>query len=140
DQHVGQQGVTAHQVELLEDDADVATQRLAVCAYAAVSLGSPSEQGVAPGGAAVHALDAADEAEQRRLAGAGGTDEPHHLALADREVDAVQHGLPAESLADARERDRHAWPPLASTRLLPAPEALQGADDSMMTGGGRFCC
>src|SRR3546814_27549 len=65
------------------------------------------------GGTAVHALEPADEADEGRLAGARGADEADHLALADLELDVVQHGLPAEGLADARKRDDgHAAGPL----------------------------
>src|SRR3546814_1866759 len=112
-QHVGQQREAVHQVELLENDADVAAPGLGLRAEAAVGLGLWAEQRDAAGGTAVHALEPADEADEGRLAGARGADEADHLALADLELDVVQHGLPAEGLADARKRDDgHAAGPL----------------------------
>src|SRR3546814_3514515 len=83
-------------VELLENDADVPAPGLGLPAGAAVGLGLLAEQRDAAGGTAVHALEPADEADEGRLAGARGADEADHLALADLELDVVQHGLPAE--------------------------------------------
>ncbi len=45
-------------------------------------------------------LEAGDHPEQRRLAAARGADEDHELAVADREVDAVDHLGRAEALDD----------------------------------------
>ena len=51
--------------------------------------------------AAVRGLEAADEVEDRRLAGAVRADEPEDLALVQRQVDVAHRGDAAEPLAQS---------------------------------------
>ena len=48
-----------------------------------------------------------DHAQGRRLAAAAGPEEGHELAALDREVEVLDHGLGAEGLADAGQREEH---------------------------------
>ena len=48
-----------------------------------------------------------DDAQQRRLARAGGAEQGHELAGPDAEIDAVERGEIAEALDDAFQLDTH---------------------------------
>src|SRR3546814_13892382 len=96
-QHVGQQREAVHQVELLENDADVAAPGLGLRAEAAVGLGLLAEQRDEAGGTAVHALEPADEAAEGRLDGARGAAGAARHALAEPEPGVVEEVLPRES-------------------------------------------
>ncbi len=84
----------------LRDIADAAAFRRAVQAGAGDRLAMQRDL------AGIRPLEAGDQAEQRRLAAAGGAEDGDQLAGADVEVDIVQHLLVAEALGDAREGER----------------------------------
>ena len=60
---------------------------------------------VDPDAALVVELEQVDAAQQRGLAAARGADDRHHLAAPDVEVDALQHAVVAERLADPADAD-----------------------------------
>jgi hypothetical protein len=92
---------------VLEDHADVAlVRRQAVDApIAEANL------------AAVGLVEAGYEAEQRRLAAAGGPEQREQLAVADLEGDAVDGGGAREALADLSQRDVYGFFQVASMSL-----------------------
>ena len=126
----GQHHVFAHaqvrkQVELLEHHAHFQAQ--------GAQVGLPGMQALAvylhyP---LVNAFQAVDGAQQGALAGAAAADDGHHLALADLQVDALEHVVGAEMLVkriNANERHAVSFPVfwLAATagntgRNSPAP-------------------
>ena len=65
---------------------------------------APIDQDAAGG----RTLQPGDQAQQRRLAAARGTDDHQHLAIGECQIDAVQHVDQAEALAQAVEfQGRH---------------------------------
>ena len=87
------------QVEGLEDHADVGAQLGELLALLGQRLAVDGDR------ARLDGLQPVDRAAQRRLAGPGGADDDDHLALADGEVDVLQHVQVAEVLVDALEDD-----------------------------------
>ena len=77
-----------------------------------------------------HLLEAADRAEQRRLAAAGRPDQDHELAVADREVDVVDraHLAAAELLRHVVERDLTHGRNLSPSERKSAIVATRGED------------
>jgi len=97
---VGEDRQSRHQIELLEDDADPNPQFLGAARDAAVALYRPAEYGDGAGarlrgGCLVDGDQARQRANERRFAGAGCSDERHHLAAIDREAHVVEHARAA---------------------------------------------
>jgi hypothetical protein len=74
--------------------------------------------------ATVRVIDARQHVEQRRLAGAVGSDQTVDLAMIDREIDARERMNTAKALADARRGEQaqqgHLAMPVSSSRLRTA--------------------
>jgi len=95
------------------EDAHVSEQRVMLKDEADVALaGMHAGRVVAVKGdrAGVRRLEAGDDTEQRRLAGAGRPEQRQQLAGVDLEVDAVDGDKIAEALGDAGQLDAHAAP------------------------------
>src|SRR5262249_41281618 len=71
-----------------------------------VDAGAGDPAAPEPDGARVGGLQQVGAAQQRGLARAGGTDQAHHLVGRDREVDALEHLVRAERLAQPLDPDR----------------------------------
>jgi len=100
------------QVEPLEDHADLATLRgdglPRQMVKPAGALLVAQQLAVDPDAAAVDSLQLVDAAQERRLTGAGGSQQADHLALADIEVDALEDLDPMKGLGDVDSVDeRH---------------------------------
>jgi hypothetical protein len=88
------------EVEALEDHAHVLAQRAHRLRVAmAQRLAVDRER------AFLELFEAVDAAQQRALARAALADDGDHLAAAHREVDALQHLVRAEALAQRADRD-----------------------------------
>src|SRR3954451_19668394 len=98
---VGVDGPVRQQLEVLEDDAEVAA---VVRRLRARDVGERAARDADRAGGRVDLLD--EEAHQRRLAAAGRAHEEHELATADRERDVVDAHVAARvELRDAGELD-----------------------------------
>ena len=101
------------EVEGLEDDPDPAAHAVDVhagCRDLVPAQHDPSR---------IDRLEQVDAAEQRRLAGARGTDQAHDLVLLEREVDPTQHFELAEGLVEPFDEERrlvHAATPATCRR------------------------
>src|SRR5207237_5687519 len=108
--HVLQPGPVVEELEILEDDPDVAPQ------VRNPDLADPSDvlaadQDLPAGGL----LRAEEEPQERALAGAGRAGEPDELALLDAQGDVVQHGgVAGISLLDVEELDQGPVPASAA--------------------------
>ena len=93
------------QVELLEDHADLlalaGNVALVQLVELAVGLAVADQLTVDRQAAGVDLLKVVDAAQEGRLARAGRTEQAHHLAAVDGEVDALQHLVAAEALVHA---------------------------------------
>ena len=103
---------------------------------AAARPGSRRRSGRRPRSAAVAVVEAADRAQQRALAAAALADDGHELARRDGQVDAAQHGAPAEAAADVADRDpapavRCRWR-RSSRDELPAPRQRRHSSSRTM--------
>lgn len=88
-QHVGDHRQAAHQVELLEHEADAGAGAAHIARQAAVALDQLAIDGhAALPGVAHH--EAGQVAQQSGLAGARGAQQCHHLAVGHAQVDVVQ--------------------------------------------------
>ena len=127
-QHVGQHRQPRHQIELLEDHADVGAQPGCRARDAPVLLHRLAQDADAAGGAVAFASaqpvdrdEAGDGPDQGGLAGPGGADQGHHLAAGNREADVSQHGASGlEGLGDPGDLNGcgQCTIPLAPTALL----------------------
>ncbi len=88
------------EVELLEDDPDPLADRRHVGALARDLLALEEDA------AGLDRLEQVDAAQEGALAAAARADDGEDLAQVDAEVDAVQHEVVAEALADGLELDR----------------------------------
>ena len=88
------------EVELLEDDPDPLADRRHVGALAGDLLALEEDA------ARLDRLEQVDAAKERALPAAARADDDEDLAQVDAEVDAVQHEVVAEALANALEPDR----------------------------------
>ena len=95
--HVLEDGHVAEEGVVLEDEADAALLRLAARRVLAL------EEDLA----AVGPLEAGDDAQEARLAGAGGAEEGHELAVGHLQADVVHRGERAEGLRDVADLDAH---------------------------------
>src|SRR3546814_17243432 len=75
-------------------------------------------------------VDAVDDVEQRRLAGAVRPDDALNLAFLDAEIDSVEHDKAAETLLQPPNREQHP----RSAPLTAGPASLQNGNG---TDGGR---
>ena len=69
--------------------------------------------------AAVRRVDAGDQVEERRLAGAVRPDDADDLTFVHDEVEAVDAGQAAERLGQARHLEQRLWHQTISTRCFP---------------------
>ena len=96
------------QVEELEDEADLVAPHARQLIVGQAGERFAVDADLAGG----RAVEAADQIEQRRLAGAGRADDRDHLAARDGEADGVERddvAFAGELLGDVVERD-HEWP------------------------------
>ena len=99
ERHVLEHRHVREQVVRLEDDPDLAPERVHV------DLAVRDLLAVDDDAAAVDGLEQVHAAQQRRLAGAGGADQAHDLVLLHGQVDVLQHLRCAEPLDDVVELD-----------------------------------
>src|SRR3954453_7691646 len=99
ERHVLADRLVREEVERLEDHADVGAQLCQRLAFLGEGLAVDRDR---PG---LDGLEAVDGTAQRRLAGAGGAEDDHDLALADREIDVAEHVQLAEVLVDGLDDD-----------------------------------
>src|SRR5690606_4394532 len=88
------------EVELLEDHPDAGAHGVDVAVRVEDVLALDTE------GAAARFLEPVDRAQQGGLPRAGGADDTDDLALVHRQVDALEHLVVAEALAQSRDLDR----------------------------------
>ena len=98
---------------MLEDEADAAPLRRLLGRVDAVEEHAPL----------LRRLQAADDAQQRRLARARRPEQRHQLSRLHRQIDVVQRQVRAEAMRDALNLDAHASTPAgcAATRRGGAP-------------------
>jgi hypothetical protein len=92
----------AEQRVVLEDEADLAFAHVGAGRVLAVEQHA----------AGIGYLEAGDDAQQGRLARAGGAEQRHQLAVADVEVEVVADDGGAEALVEIPDLDAHWGPPL----------------------------
>src|SRR5262245_32575497 len=80
-------------------------------------------------------LEAGDDAEQSRLAAAGGPDQRQEFAVLDGEIDASEYLGGVEGFPDAAEFDPRHVPAVA--RCIALPTGLGGGSDSHITFKGN---
>ena len=104
-QHIDDQGQTAHQVELLENETDPGAYAADIRREAAPALhGFAVHEHFAA--ARIGAHEARHMAQERGLAGARRSDQGHHLPGKHLEVDRVKRAALAEGLAQCGDSDR----------------------------------
>ncbi len=107
-------GEVGDQVEELEDDADVVPAQLRPAGLAVgVDLAA-----VDPEGAAVGAVEAAEEVQEGGLAGSGGAGDRDELAACDRQVDAA-YGVDGGGALGPVGLDQAGCPQYRAGRLVP---------------------
>src|SRR5690606_3379080 len=100
DGEIAQHGHVREQVELLEHHADAGAD--AVDVDVRVEDVDPLDEDLASG----RLLEQVDRAQQGGFAGPGRSDDAHHLALPDHQVDALEHLDVAEALVQVSDLDR----------------------------------
>jgi hypothetical protein len=102
--HVRQQWQAAHEIELLEDEADLGADPADVGADCAVFLNLATEDADAAG-AAVPRDQPGNMPEQGRLAGPGRPDQGDHLARCHAKADPAEGLVPAEGFVQGFDFD-----------------------------------